>query len=186
MQLDLGLLTLAYCPLLLNPSFLCSIVSIAVPSSSCQLPSCDLFTSLALLSSFGRETSLVKITGPRSIFTSLFTPLVYFQSLLSVPLLSLALILCKQQGRRNLQLLCTRWEQRYLYLCAGPGEVSNLGCERRHCSLYRLLVALGVLLVRYSTLASSLREICCFATSPLLLGVTNEKKVRCSVAANFP
>ena len=29
------------------------------------------------------------------------TPLIYFQSLLSVPLLSLALILCKQQGRRN-------------------------------------------------------------------------------------
>src|SRR3954467_15743311 len=75
-----------------------------------------LFTSLALLSSFGRETSLVKIMGPRSIFTSLFTPSIYFQSLLSVPLLSLALILCKQQGRRNLQLLCTRWEQSYL-LC---------------------------------------------------------------------
>src|SRR3954462_8662722 len=101
MQLDFGLLTLAYCPLLLSPSFLCSIVSIAVPSQFCQLPSCDFFTSLALLSSFGRETSLVKITGPRSIFTSLFTPLVYFQSLLLVPLLSLAFILCKQQGRRN-------------------------------------------------------------------------------------
>src|ERR1041385_1652908 len=39
-----------------------------------------LFTSLALLSSFGRETSLVKITGPRSIFISLFTSLVYFSS----------------------------------------------------------------------------------------------------------
>ena len=32
MILDFGLLTLAYCPLLLSPSFLCSIVSIAVPS----------------------------------------------------------------------------------------------------------------------------------------------------------
>src|SRR3954467_2754577 len=102
MQMDFGLLTLAFCPLLLSPSFLCSIVSIAVPSESCQLPNCNLFTLLALLSSFGRETSLVKITGPRSIFTSLFTISVYFQHLLSVLLLlSLALILCKQQGRRN-------------------------------------------------------------------------------------
>src|ERR1041384_85862 len=82
MQLDFGLLTLAYCPLLLSPSFLCSIVSIAVPSLSCELPRCDLFTSLAFLSSFGRETSLVKITGPRSIFTSLFTPLFIFLLLL--------------------------------------------------------------------------------------------------------
>src|ERR1041384_2050583 len=82
MQMDFGLLTLAYCPLLLSPSFLCSIVSIAVPSLACQLPNCYLFTSLAFLSSFGRETSLVKITGPQSIFTSLFTPTIYFQLLL--------------------------------------------------------------------------------------------------------
>src|SRR3954464_10400164 len=102
MQMDFGLLTLAYCPLLLSPSFLCSIVSIAVPSQSFQFPNCDLFTSLALLSSFGRETSLVKITGPRSIFTSLFTLPIYFQYLLSVALLlSLALTLCERQGRRN-------------------------------------------------------------------------------------
>src|SRR4051812_33493222 len=39
--------------------------------------------------------------------------------------LSLALILCKRQGRRNGQLLCSRWEQSYLF-CAGPGEVNNL------------------------------------------------------------
>src|ERR1043165_239442 len=101
MQLDFGLLTLAYCPLLLSPSFLCGIVSIAVPSLSCQLPNCGLFTSLAFLSSFGRETSLVKIMGPRSIFTLFFTPSIYFQPLLSFALLSLAFILCKQQGRRN-------------------------------------------------------------------------------------
>src|SRR3954463_3510838 len=94
MQLDFGLLTLAYCPLLLGPSFLCSIVSIAVPSKSCQFPNCDLFTSLALLSSFGRETSLVKITGPRSIFTSLFTPTIYFQLLLCSYSTSLCLSLC--------------------------------------------------------------------------------------------
>src|ERR1043165_7674861 len=102
MQMDFGLLTLAYCPLLLSPSFLCSIVSIAVPSYSCQLPNCNLFTLLALLSSFGRETSLVKITGPRSIFTLLFTPLFTFLLLLLlVPFYLLRLILCKRQGRRN-------------------------------------------------------------------------------------
>src|SRR3954462_419847 len=101
MQMDFGLLTLAYCPLLLSPSFLCSIVSTAVPSKSCQLPNCDFFTSLALLSSFGRETSLEKISGPRSIFTLLFTPTIYFQFLLSFARLSLALILWKRQGWRN-------------------------------------------------------------------------------------
>src|ERR1043165_7158374 len=100
-SMDFGLLTLAYCPLLLSPSFICSIVSIVLPSKSCQFPNYDLFTSLALLSSLWRETSLVKITGPRSIFTLLFTPSIYFQPLLSFALLSLALILCKRQGRRN-------------------------------------------------------------------------------------
>src|SRR3954464_9149419 len=42
------------------------------------------------------QTSLVNIMGPQSIFTPLFTPSIYFQ----LPLLSLALLLCKQQGRR--------------------------------------------------------------------------------------
>ena len=64
--------------------FFCSIVSIAVCFKSCQLPSRDLFTSLALLSSFGRETSLVKVMGPWSIFPPLFTRSIYFLSLLSV------------------------------------------------------------------------------------------------------
>src|ERR1041384_4598391 len=65
-------------------------------------------------------------------------------------------------------------EAKLFVLCAGPGEVSNLGCERRHCSLHHLLIIVGVLLVRHSTLASSLREICCYATSHLPLWVTNE------------
>src|SRR4051812_20370306 len=98
MHMDFGLLTLAYCPLLLSPSFLCSIVSIAVPYNPVNCPTVISLPQLALLSSFGRETSLVKITGPRSIFTSLFTPSIYFQSLLSFELLSLALILCKKKA----------------------------------------------------------------------------------------
>ena len=32
-----------------------------------------------------------------------------------------------------------------LIVCAGLGEVSNLGCEWRHCLLYHLLVSFGVL-----------------------------------------
>src|ERR1041385_9516712 len=105
MQMDFDLLTLAYCPLLLSPSFLCSIVSIAVPSKSCQLPNCDFFTSLALLSSFGRETSLVKITGPRSIFTSLLTLPIYFRYLLfrcyHYHFYPVRFIICKLKGRWN-------------------------------------------------------------------------------------
>src|ERR1043165_6293582 len=147
MQMDFGLLSLAYCPLLLSPSFLFSIVSIAVPSQSCQLPNCDLFTLLALLLSFGRETSLVKITGPRSIFTSLFTPLFTFCFYFHWYLFYLLRL-----------ILCTCWEQSYL-LCAGPGEVSNLGCERRHCSLYHLVYPSLSPTGSISTLASSLREI---------------------------
>src|SRR3954465_7183983 len=38
---------------------------------------------IAVLSSFGRETSLVIIMGPRSIFASLFTRSIYFLLLLS-------------------------------------------------------------------------------------------------------
>src|ERR1041384_5087806 len=43
------------------------------------------------------------------------------------------------------------------------------------CSLYHLHVSLGVLLVRYSTLASLLRETCCYTASHLPLGVTNKE-----------
>src|SRR3954464_10962355 len=85
---------------------------------------------IAFLSSFGRETSLVNVMGPRSIFPPLFTPLVYFLCLLSVAVttiifLPLCLILCKQQGRRDWQPLCTRWEQSYLSLCAGLRQLSS-------------------------------------------------------------
>src|SRR3954467_6229848 len=39
---------------------------------------------IAFLSSLGRETSLMNIMGPRSIFPPLFTPSVYFLFLLSI------------------------------------------------------------------------------------------------------
>ena len=154
MDFGLGVLPISFEPL----PFFCSIVSIAVRLESCQLPTCDLFTSLALLSSFGRETSLVNITGPRSIFPPLFTPLVYFQLLLS-----LALILCKQQGRRNCQLLYTRWKQSYLL------------CVQVHVSLVSIrkliLAPLTPSCISASptssiTLVSSPREIFCYYISP--------------------
>ena len=118
---------------------------------------------IVFLSSFGRETSLVNIMGPRSKFPPLFTPSIYFLfftfSCSHHYHYLMRLILSKQQGRRNWKLLCTRWEQSYLYLCAGPGELSNLGLWT--APLFTLLPTciLGVLLETISTLASSLREI---------------------------
>ena len=101
---------------------------------------------IAVLSSFWRETSLVNILGPRSILPSLITSAIYF------PLFAyycsktyhyyhLRLILCKRQGRRDWQPLCTRWEQSYLYLCAGPRWLLISGAV----SSWHLLVETGSL-----------------------------------------
>src|ERR1041384_3378510 len=54
------------------------------------------------------------------------------------------------------------------------------------CSLYHLHVSLGVLLVRYSTLASLLRETCCYTASHLPLGVTNEESFHSVSSACHP
>ena len=81
------------------------------------------------------------------------------------------LILCKQQGRRNWQLLCTRWEQSYL-LCVQV-HVNIVTSRQQFMRRWHLLVSLRVR--RRQTLVSSPREICCYATSHLPLGVTNEK-----------
>src|SRR3954471_3443316 len=118
MQMDFGLLTLAYCPCFCASSFLCSIVSIAVRFYSCQLPSCDLFTSHSLFIVFWeRDITSERHGTPVHISTTVYT-----LSLLSVFTFCcihhyhylLHLILCKQQGRRDCQPLCTRWEQSYL------------------------------------------------------------------------
>src|SRR3954470_19839928 len=72
-----------------------------------QLSNCNLFTQHSYLSSFGRETSLVNIMGPRSIFPPFFTlqsltAFVYFllQSPLLFPLL--CLILCVNNNPEGL------------------------------------------------------------------------------------
>src|SRR3954462_6195537 len=64
--------------------FFCSIVSIAVRLYPVNCPAVICLPRIAFLSYFGRETSLVKVMGPRSIFPPLFTPSVYFLFLLSV------------------------------------------------------------------------------------------------------
>ena len=109
----------------LNLNLSCNVVSIGLRSWSCQLPSCNLLPHIVVLSSFGRETSLVNIMRLRSILPWLITSAIYFSAFTYycknyLSLLSLLLTLCELQGRRDWQPLYTRWEQSYLYLCAGP------------------------------------------------------------------
>src|SRR3954462_7720710 len=86
--------------------FFCNIVS-ALNHVNCPVVIC--LPCIAVLSSFGRETSLVNIMGPRSIFPSLFTPSIYLLLLLSSRnyhyYYLFRLTLCKQQGRRDCQPL---------------------------------------------------------------------------------
>ena len=97
-----------------------------------------------------------------------------------VPLLSLALILCKRQGRRNWQLLCTRWEQSYLFLCAGPRQLPSQEMNfRRRC---HLLVSLWVLLE--TNLGIFTEGNLLLSTSNIPLGVTNEESCH-SVSSEF-
>ena len=118
----------------------------------------------------------MNINGPRSIFPPLFTPSIYFFLLLSVAatiiFLSLCLILCKQQGRRNWQLLCTRWEWSYLLLCEGLRQLVPEAISSAVATYLYLLESYG----RQSTLASLLRETCRCTASHLPLGVTNEER----------
>ena len=62
----------------LNLNLSCNVVSIGLRLWSCQLPSCNLLPRIAVLSSFGRETSLVNIMWLRSILLSLITYTIYF------------------------------------------------------------------------------------------------------------
>src|ERR1044071_5334358 len=70
----------AYEPLL----FFCSIVSIVVRYNPFNCPCVICLPRIAVLSSCGREASLVNIMGPWSIFSSLFKSYFLFQYLLSV------------------------------------------------------------------------------------------------------
>src|SRR3954467_7143832 len=72
--------------------FFCSIVSIAVHFDPVNCRAVICLPRIAFLSSFGRDTSLVNVMGPRSIFPPLFTSSVYFLFLLSV---AVTTIICK-------------------------------------------------------------------------------------------
>ena len=113
----------------------------------------------------------MKITGPRSIITSLFTPTIYFQAFtFTSTFYLLCLILCKRQGRRNWQLLYTRWEQSYL-LFAGP---SKLHVRAISGAVATYLSILGVL--RETNLGIFAEGTCRCTACHLPLGVTNEER----------
>src|SRR6187399_3283558 len=104
--MDFGLLTLAYRPCFEPQSFLqCNQHWFAlVGPVNCPAVIC--LPHIAVLSSFGRETSLVNIMRLRSILPSLITSAIYFSLLFTIvkhylSLLSLLLILCELQGRRD-------------------------------------------------------------------------------------
>ena len=133
--------------------------------NSVNCPAVIRLPHIAVLSSFGRETSLVNIMRLRSILPSLITSAIYFPLLLitcsnTYHYYHLRLILCKRQVRRDWQPLCTRWEQSYLYLCAGPRWLLISGAV----SSWHLLVETGSLRGNRS-LVSLPREICRYATS---------------------
>ena len=96
----------------LNLNLSCNVVSIGLRSWSCQLPSCNLLPHIAVLSSFGRETSLVNIMRLRSILPSLITSAIYFPFLLTIAAKPITIITCvwsfvndKAGGIDNLSVL---------------------------------------------------------------------------------
>src|SRR3954463_1651786 len=58
--------------------FFCSIVSIGFVCNPVNFPAKICSPCIDVLASFGREISLVNFMVPRSIFTPLFTPSIYF------------------------------------------------------------------------------------------------------------
>src|SRR3954467_4542335 len=105
MLLDFGLLILAYHPCFEPRPFFVAYLALRCVFNPVNCPAVICLPCIAILSSFGRETSLVNIMGPRSIFPSLFTPPIYFLFLVSSCNhhyhCLLHLILCKHQGRRE-------------------------------------------------------------------------------------
>ena len=93
--MDFGLLTWRTAHAL-NLNLSCNVVSIGLRPWSCQLPSCNLLPHIAVLSSFGRETSLVNIMRLRSILPSLITSAIYFSLLFTIAIISITTITCVQ------------------------------------------------------------------------------------------
>src|SRR6187399_3535125 len=86
----------------LNLYLSCNLVSIG----HVNCPAVIRLPHIAVLSSFGRETSLVNIMRLRSILPSLVTSAIYFSLLFTIANIiyhyyHLRLILCELQGRRD-------------------------------------------------------------------------------------
>src|ERR1041384_1528271 len=140
--------------------FFCSIVSIAVRSSSCQLPFCNLFTSHSSFIVFWERDITREHHVSRSISSLLFPRLFTFLLLLSVAIIIpcvLPFVNNKTGEIDNLSEL--RWEQSYRVCvqvrvsCVADTYLSSLESYWRQ------------------TLVSSPREICCCTTSRPPLGV---------------
>src|ERR1041385_707015 len=87
-------------------------------------PSVICLPRIAVLSSFGRETSLVNITYPGPYpyycFHAIFTFLLLLSVAIIIPCV-LPFVNNKTEEIDNLSEL--RWEQSYLCLCAGPRQL---------------------------------------------------------------
>src|SRR4051812_37524373 len=84
-----------------NLPFFCCIVSIGLHPQSCQLPSCDLFTSHSSFIVFWERDITSEHHGtPGHILITVYT-LNLFPVAITIILYPLRLILCKQQGRRD-------------------------------------------------------------------------------------
>src|ERR1041385_4484726 len=147
--------------------FLSFVAKLALPCvyNPVNCPSVICLPHIAILSAFGRETSLVNITGPRSIFSSLFTRS-FTQLLFYFQLLSLSRVFDP--------LYTTRPERLTTSLNFVGSKVNCVVCRSASGApltpTYHRRSPTG----RYSTSVSSPRKNCCYAASYLPLGVTNE------------
>src|SRR6187401_1396311 len=105
--MDFGLLTLAYRPCFEPQPFLQCNQHLYALVGPVNCPAVICLPHIAVLSSFGRETSLVNIMRLRSILLSLITYTIYFSLFylllqkLSITTIILLLTLCELQGRRD-------------------------------------------------------------------------------------
>src|ERR1041385_6564469 len=104
--------------------FFCSIVSIAVHSSSCQLTFCNLFTSHSSFIVFWERDITSEHHVSRSISSVLFPRSFIFLLLLSVAIIIPCVWSFVNNKTGEIDNLCElRWEQSYLCLCAGPRQL---------------------------------------------------------------
>src|SRR3954464_14594236 len=131
---------------------------------------------IAVLSCFGRETSLVNIMGPRSIFSSLFTHSIYFLLLLSSSYhyypLSLAFDPLSTTRPERLTTSLNFVGSKVICICVQV-QAKQVIIFRWRITCRTTYLSLSGCFGR-QTLSSELGEICCYPTSHLPLGVTNE------------